>query len=231
MLCDKYKETLVESAANGAALPHALHEHVQACERCAAMLAGERALFAAVDAGLHKAANAEVRRCFVLNVQANLATEKVPMRNPIPGWAFVCAAAAVALAAVFLVPLRGTHDKDGKGAIEISSKVPGGAGEVVLRVPPEHQTRLSARPYKAPNRQNFSVAGSHEPEVLIQPEEEEFLKRFYAAMGNPAVDAKVVVSDNQEVSPKALVIEQIEVKELKIENLGEESGIAEVRTK
>jgi hypothetical protein len=67
--------------------------------------------------------------------------------------------------------------------------------------------------------------------VLIQPEEEEFLKRFYAAMGNPAVDAKVVVSDNQEVSPKALVIEQIEVKELKIENLGEESAIAQVGTK
>jgi len=47
MLCEKYKEALVEAAASGATLPNALREHVQACEHCAAVLTGERALFAA----------------------------------------------------------------------------------------------------------------------------------------------------------------------------------------
>src|SRR5437879_13427288 len=110
MPCEKYKEALVE-AASGAALPNALREHVQACEHCAAMLASERALFAAVDAGLHKAANAKVRPSFVPNVQATLATETVPTRSPIPGWALVCAAGALAVTAAFLSVARGSHDK------------------------------------------------------------------------------------------------------------------------
>ncbi len=67
--------------------------------------------------------------------------------------------------------------------------------------------------------------------MLIQPEEEEFLKRLYLAMRNSAGDAKVVVTDNHEVTPKPLVIEQIEVRGLKIENLDEESGLAQTGTK
>jgi hypothetical protein len=231
MLCDKYKEALIEAAASGAALPHALREHVQACEHCAAMLAGEQTLFAAVDARLQKAANAKVRPFFVPNVQANLATETVRMRNPIPAWALVCATAAVAVAAAFLSLSPGSHDKADRGVITVPSKVPAGADKLVLSVAPERKTRFSARAYQAPKQQNVSIDGSHEPEVLVQPEEEEFLKRFYAAMGNPAVDAKVVVSDDQEANPKSLVIERIEVRDLKIENLDEEPGIVQVDTK
>jgi len=78
---------------------------------------------------------------------------------------------------------------------------------------------------------NVSAATSHEPEVLIQPEEEESLKRFYATVRNSVGDAKVVVTDIHEVTPKPLVIEQIEVRDLKIENLDEESGLAQAGTK
>ncbi len=231
MLCEKYEEALIEAAANGAALPNALHEHVQACGHCAAMLAGEQTLFAAVDAGLQKAANAKVRPSFVPNVLANLATETVPARNPIPGWALVGATAAVAVAAAFLSLPRGMSDKARIEAINVPSKVPAGAGEAVLSLALERKTRSSAGAYKAPKQQNFSVAGSPEPEVLIQPEEEEFLKRFYAAVRHPAGDAKVFVTDNHEVTPKLLVIEQIEVNDLRIESLDEESGFTQTGTK
>ena len=230
MLCEKYKEALVE-AASGAALPNALREHVQACEHCAAMLASERALFAAVDAGLHKAANAKVHPSFVPNVQANLATETVPTRNPIPAWGLVCATSALALAVAFLSLPRGAHDKASTEAITVQGKVPAGAGEAVLSLALERKTRSSAGAYKAPKQQNFSVAGSPEPEVLIQPEEEQLLKRFYAAVRQPADDAKVFVTDNHEVTPKLLVIEQIEVNDLTIESLDEESGFTQTGTK
>src|SRR5712671_1509346 len=132
MLCEKYKEALVESAASGAALPNALREHVRACEHCAAVLAGERVLFAAVDAGLHKAANAKVRPSFVPNVQAILATETVPTRNPIPAWGLVCATGALGLAVAFLSLPRGTSDKARIEAINVPTSVPAGAGEVEL---------------------------------------------------------------------------------------------------
>src|SRR5258706_6535456 len=129
MLCEKYKEALVEAAASGAALPNALREHVQACEHCAAMLAGERALFAAVDAGLHKAANAKVHCSFLHNVKANLATEPVPTGNPIPAWSLVCATGALALAVAFLSLPRGAQDKANTEAITVQGKLPAGASE------------------------------------------------------------------------------------------------------
>src|SRR5260221_740075 len=147
MLCEKSNESLVEAAASGVALPNALREHVRACEQCAAMLAGERALFAAVDAGLHKAANAKVRPSFVPNVQANLATEPVPTRNPIPAWGLVCATGALALAVAFLSLPRGAHDKASTEAITVPSKVPAVAGGVGLSVAPEH--RYSGKAVKA----------------------------------------------------------------------------------
>jgi len=229
MVCEKYKEALVEAAASGAVLPNALREHVQACEHCAAMLTGERSLFAAVDAGLHKAANAKVRPSFVPNVQATLATETVPTWNPIPAWGLVCATGALALAIAFLSLPRGTSDKARIEAINVPSKVPAGAGEVVLNLALARKTRSSERAYKAPKQQNVSVAGSHEPEVLTQPEEEEFLKGFYATVRKPTGDAKVFVTDNREVTPKLLVIEQIEVKDLRIEDLDE--GLTKTGTK
>src|SRR6266853_4023160 len=226
MLCEKYKEALVEAAASGAALPNALREHVQACEHCAAMLAGERALFAAVDAGLHKAANAKVRPSFLPNVKANLATETVPTRNPIAAWGLVCATGALALAVAFLSLPRGAHDKANTETITVQGKVPAVADEVRLSVAPEHDS-YSAKAVKAQKHQNVAGAASHEHEVLVQPEEEEFLKRFYAAARNPARDAKAVVTDEHEIMPTPQVIARIEVKELRIEDLDDEAGLTQ----
>jgi hypothetical protein len=231
MLCDKYKEALIEAVASGAALPILLREHVDTCACCRAMLASEQTLFAAVDAGLHRAANTEVRSCFLPKVRAYLATETVPARNPIPRRAFVCATGAFALAAAFFSLPRGSHDDARTEAITVPSKVPAGAGGVGLSFAPERKTLYSARASKAPDQQNVSHTTSHEPEVLIQPEEEEFLKRFYAEARNPAGDVRRVVADEHEIATKPLVIEQIEVKDLEIENLDEESGLTQTGTK
>ncbi len=230
MLCDKYKEALIE-AASGAALPIALREHVQDCEHCAAMLAGEKTLFAAVDAGLQKAANAKVRSSFVLNVKANLATETVPMRNRIPAWALVCATGALALAAAFLSLPRGAHDKANTEAIAVQGKVPAVADEMGLSRAPEHKIRFSARAIKAEEQQEVTGAASHEPEVLVQPEEEEYLRRFYATERNPGGDVRAIVADEHETMAKPQVIAQIEVKDLRIEDLDDESALTKTGTK
>jgi len=230
MLCEKYKEALIEAAASGAALPNALREHVQACEHCAAVLTGEQAIFAAVDAGLHKAANAKVRPSFVPNVQATLATETVPTRNPIPAWGLVCATGALALAVAFLSSPRGPHDKANTEAITVQGKVPAVADEVGLSVAPEHDS-YSAKAIKAQKHQDIPGAASHELEVLVQPEEEEYLKRFYATVRNPGGDVIAIVADEHEIMPKPQVFAQIEVKDLRIEDLEDESGLTQTGTK
>ena len=229
MLCDKYKEALIEAAASGAALPIALREHMAACAHCAATLAGERALFAAVDAGLQKAANAKVRSSFLPNVKAKLATETVPTRNPIPAWGLVCATGALALAVAFLSLPRGAHDKANTEAITVQGKVAAVADEVGLSVALEH--RYSGKAVKAQEQQDVAGAASHELEVLVQPEEEEYLKRFYATVRNPGGDVIAIVADEHEIMPKPQVFAQIEVKDLRIEGLDDESGLAKIGTK
>jgi len=229
MLCDKYKEALIEAAASGAALPIALREHMAACAQCAATLAGERALFAAVDAGLQKAANAKVRSSFLPNVKAKLATETVPTRNPIPAWGLVCATGALALAVAFLSLPRGAHDKANTEAITVQGKVAAVADEVGLSVALEH--RYSGKAVKAQEQQDVAGAASHELEVLVQPEEEEYLKRFYATVRNPGGDVIAIVAGEHEIMPKPQVFAQIEVKDLRIEDLEDESGLTQTGTK
>ena len=230
MLCDKYKEALIEAAASGTALPISLREHVDACEGCRAILAGEQTLFAAVDAGLHRAANAKVRSCFLPKVKAHLAAEIVPARNSIRRWAFVCATGALALATAFLTLPRASHNEARTEGIIASSETSASAGEGTLSLAPQRKTFLSARATKALNKRYVSHTTRHEPEVLIQPEEEESLKRFYAAARNRAVDLRAVVADENEIAAKSLAIEQIEVKSLKIENLDDESGLTQADT-
>ena len=230
MLCDKYKEALIEAAASGAALPHALHEHVQACGHCAAMLAGEQTLFAAVDAGLQKAANAKVRSSFLPNVKANLAAETVPTRNPIPAWGLVCATGVLALAVAFLNSPRGAHDRACPAEITVPIKVPPGGDSAMLRVAAEHDS-YSGKAVKAEEHQDVAGAASDEPEVLVQPEENEYLRRFYATVRNPGGDVRAIVADEHEIMPKPQVIAQIEVKDLRIEDLDDESRLTQTGTK
>jgi len=220
-----------EAAASGAALPNALREHMAACAQCAATLAGERALFAAVDAGLQKAANAKVRSSFLPNVKAKLATETVPTRNPIPAWGLVCATGALALAVAFLSVPRGAHDKASTEAITVQGKVPAVAGGVGLSLAPEHKTRFSARAYRISKQLEVTGAASHEPEVLVQPEEEEYLRRFYATVRKPEGDVRAIVADEHEIMATPQVIAQIEVKDLRIEDLDDESGLTKTGTK
>jgi hypothetical protein len=231
MLCDKYKKALIETAAKGAVLPISLREHVDACGRCRATLAAQQTLFGAIDAGLHRAANARMRSCFLPRVKANLAAETVPARNPIPRWAFVCATGALVLAAAFLKLPRSSHDEGRTEKTIASSETRASTGGETLSLAPDSKTFSSASAPKESNKQNVSHTMSHEPEVLIQPEEAESLKRFYAATRNRTVDVRAVIADEHEITPKPLAIEQIEVKNLRIENLDEELALTQTNTK
>jgi hypothetical protein len=229
MLCDKYKEALTE-AASSTALPDVLREHLETCAYCRASLVSQRTLFAAVDAGLHKAANAKARSSFHTNVKANL-TALAVTHNPIPARALVCATGALALAAAFLSLPRGPQDKARPEAIIVPSKVPASAGGVELSLGPESKIRYSARGLRASEQRGFSSGASHEPEVLIQPDEEAFLKRFYVAVRDPAGEARAIVTEEQEIMLTPQAIAQIEVEDLRIEDLGRESELTQTGTK
>jgi hypothetical protein len=143
----------------------------------------------------------------------------------------VCATGALALAVAFVSLPRGAHDKANAEAITVQGEVPAVADEMGLSRAPEHKIRFSARAVKPQEQQDVAGAASDEPEVLVQPEEDEYLRRFYATERNPARDVRAVVTDEHEIMPKPQVIAQIEVKDLKIEDLDDESGFTQTGTK
>ena len=222
MLCDEYKDALNEAAASGAALPNYMREHVNSCVHCQRMFAARQVVFAAVDMRLHAISNVELPSSFLPDLKAKLATETHPSRTPIHSWAFACAAATLVLA-VALIGLR--RDQGGQiGAKSLSRREKPAAGANGLKVDP---VQVSKAPDhmgvpKVRMQQNLS-ATSHDPEVLVPREEQEYLN--YYARVQKRNGMNLVLAGQQETRAKALQIEQIEVKELKIESLDEEAEL------
>ena len=75
MLCEHYKEALIEAAASGAE-PHGdLRAHLDGCAGCRAAFEQEQALFASIDGGLRVTANADVPASLLPRVRARLHAE------------------------------------------------------------------------------------------------------------------------------------------------------------
>jgi hypothetical protein len=71
MLCDEYKDALIDVAAGGA-VPVSLREHVGVCARCRATLDAQQRIFTMVDAGLRSRTNVGVPANFDHRVHAAL---------------------------------------------------------------------------------------------------------------------------------------------------------------
>lgn len=100
MPCEEYREALIEMAANGP-MPDGLRFHLEACASCRETLQEEQELFAAVDSGVQRMANAEVPPSLLPRVRAGLDQEASER------WSFwpyaVLAGAAACAALIFIV--------------------------------------------------------------------------------------------------------------------------------
>src|SRR2546423_14825106 len=95
MLCEHYKEALIEAAASDVPAPGDLREHLDGCSDCRAAFEEEQALFSSIDGGLRVAANADVPASLLPRVRAQLSGQSVARRSWIPVWAVLGAAALV----------------------------------------------------------------------------------------------------------------------------------------
>ena len=108
MLCEHYKEALIEAAASGAELHGDLRAHLDGCAACRAAFEQERAFFDSIDAGLRVTANADVPASLLPRVRAQLSGQSVARGSWIPVWAVFGAAAALVLTVVSVRSTR--HD-------------------------------------------------------------------------------------------------------------------------
>src|SRR6202795_1623817 len=75
MICDHYKQTLLELAARGAEPDPELLAHLQASCSCRSAFENERSLFASIDSCLRSSANTEIPSSFIPTVRAQLQRE------------------------------------------------------------------------------------------------------------------------------------------------------------
>ena len=95
MFCESYRQPLMNAAASGEDLPHALAAHLAKCAGCAEAFGAEESLLALIDSGLRRNANANVPPSLIAGVRL-----RVEANNPAPMvwkmmWKWALAFAAV----------------------------------------------------------------------------------------------------------------------------------------
>jgi len=182
MFCETYNKSLKDAAASGEPLSPALRQHLASCAVCRMAFAEEQTLFAAIDSGLHAAANSEVPSTLVSRVRVALNSEPEvqPRRFPLP--ASGLAGAAVAAAVIFaLLYLPSTHSP--------AFKQPAGSSVAALvkNLPDQSGLNLAHSGGVSPVQRKRPVvlAASRDskpgsPEVLVPDEERAAFARFMA---------------------------------------------------
>jgi len=180
MLCDKYKEALIEAAASSAALPIPVRAHVDICAECQASMVANEMLFAAIDSSLHERANSKYLQSFASRVETALNKQPKRQRAIAPAWALASAAAILACIILGTQEFR-EHSRH--------SQVAGVAGPKLA----QPNSRLSkpeiahegisigkALPKHRPRNMQLDFHVVREPEVLVPPDEREAFAKFVA---------------------------------------------------
>lgn len=218
MLCEHYKDALIEAAAAGAALSGELRAHLAECALCRAAFDKEQSLFAAIDSGLHAGVNTEVPTSLLPRVRTQLDEAVAPRSRWVSAFVFASASAVLALT-VFLMA-RPPHRAPEEVAKQSSIAVPTPTAPSTLTNPvrvSSEGTQIIARvnhSHASRNSTNRHSAASSNPEVLVPPDEREGLARLVDNLRQGRVllaDAKLQSGDLT-IAPSEIA--PIEVKAL-----------------
>ena len=228
MLCDEYKDALIEAAATGSALPSAVSEHVNLCAQCHRVFAVQQSLFTLVDAGLRSRANVTLPANFDQRVRAALQIAAPHDRKRYsPVVAFGTLAVAAALLMAIVLAKNVTHGRKGTaGNSEMESKLVASPQSPVQSgngksLGPSSPRRVYNRGNALSARQgsNASARRQDEPEVLVPQGQEELLSKYME--GIAARKARVTFSADLQHAPnmKPVEVPSVEISELVVKPL------------
>jgi hypothetical protein len=211
MLCDKYKEALIEATANAAPLPGSLREHVDGCACCTETLAAQRRLFAMMEERLQCRANARVPPNFDHRVRAALHAEVSSERK---GYSIAFTFAAMAVAAAVLMAILFTHTlrRSSKETARNSAVEPKHLAAMLPKTPNSPEPRSAPRAQsrsvgalKAPRALEAFAGRNTEPEVLVPKGQEELLTKYMEGLA--ARSTRIVLSASLQHQPEMRPIE------------------------
>jgi anti-sigma-K factor RskA len=227
MLCDKYKEALIEAAASGTALPIALREHVGACAGCRATLTAQQTIFAAIDAGLHSRTNLEVPANFDHRVRAALELQASPEErrySSVFAFGLLAAAAAVAMA-ILLTHNPNQRMQEGpplaieraEASASHSTAAPSDSNEIE---PSSHQVAHSrASTLNVPQRSKGGAPRNQSVEVLVPKGQQELLVKYIEGIAARRPRVAVTASLQHEPEMKPIEVSPVEISALVVKPL------------
>ena len=212
MLCEKYKDTLIETAANGGgALPNSLREHVETCAQCGATLAAQQALFTAVDFNMRRWANAEPPDSFLPGVRSRLTEERISRRSWSLAWAAIAASAALILGTVIA-----TRDRHSGAVQEVkqtsldSGAFPHPKEETVRRESPKASlTRIPSR-WQESQLVQYDVA-MDESRPILPTRNQQAIDQLIDAVARGEIKGEVLLTDARITDAEDLQIPRIAI--------------------
>jgi hypothetical protein len=224
MLCEHYKDALIEAAASGVAPSGELREHLAECASCRAVFGREQYLFAAIDTGLHAAANAKIPPSVLPRVRARLDEVATPRLRWMQQLVFASTGVALGLVVFVMArPHRAAQEELAKqGAVTVPASIPPATG-VNREETSSEGTQIAAIPvnrsHASRDSTNSPSAASSNPEVLVPPDEREAFARLIGVLNErsdvgASLLAKVPEKEDGLAAVNPLQIPDIEIKPL-----------------
>ena len=236
MSCEKYKAAVIDASVTGDETPSAVRAHAATCPSCAAELAQQRSLVAALDANLHRQMNAPVPAATLQRFEAHLAQQPQPKRTPRLTQIFAGTLATLATAAIILVFLshRKINTLEPNAKPIVTSTRSASAGEIQVHIGPssETPTTVVARPRTPTHTRTHIVLVSAavsrpEPEVIVPPDERVALDRLITGLNHRSELASALAKPllkKSEQPVKHLEIPDIQTAALVIQPIAEDTS-------
>lgn len=228
MLCERYKDALIEATATGALPQGDLRAHLETCESCRAAFAQEQSLFNAIDSGLHAAMNTDVPPSLLPRVRASLDGAVVTRARWFVSWP-VLVGAAVCVAILFAVVISREHNipQNPENLVANSSSAPSAKASAIIpgSSTPSLQPGPSAPPTPLAVAKNVAprTASDHRsatPEVLV-PRDQELLLARYAQQWGVRKRAPLLAANLDDTTVEPLEVALIQIDQLDVKPLAE----------
>lgn len=227
MPCKHYKDALIEAAAHSAVPSEELSAHLAACVSCREAFAQEQSLFAAIDSGLHAAANAEVPPSLLSRVRLGLDEVTLAHAPWTSSW-FVLGSTAVA-AATFLLFVTVRHYNPRTAPANLTAN-----RTLAPQILPPAQGPLSSASSKKgnsipkppvpiarnPGQSEELASRKLTPEILV-PHDQEVLLASYAQQWDSRKHAPLVAAKTDQAAVSLLKISPILIPGLDVKPLAE----------
>jgi hypothetical protein len=224
MLCDKYKEALIEAAANAAALPNSVRDHVDACARCNEMLAAEQKLFAMMEERLRSRVNVPVPANFDHRVRAALpAHVSLQRRSYLPLFAWGSVGAALMIGITLMQSVKPSKNEPQTSAVQSGPSVPEQQSTIAAsavdrsKFPAKRYPRMRA--FTNSQRPEGRGIESDQPDVLVPPGQQDLLVKYMEEVSARKTRAMLSASSPHELEMKPIEVLPVEISQLVVKPL------------